>query len=199
MKCEYGCNKESMFTLKNGKKCCSAKYQSCSALRKRNSESQKIGHLNDNRYKFSKEDRNKSNEEKIKISLDIAFVENSSYSNEFIKPAFIKYYIDKYECNECSLTEWNNKEIILELDHIDGNNRNNLPTNLRLLCPNCHSQTDTFRGRNINNGLVKVSDEDLVDAIKNTINTRNALIKVGLSPKGANYSRVKKLKESFNL
>ena len=45
--------------------------------------------------------------------------------------------------------EWNEKSITLELDHIDGDRYNNNFDNLRILCPNCHSQTPTFRGRGI--------------------------------------------------
>lgn len=48
-------------------------------------------------------------------------------------------------CLECGVgEEWNGKFLRLQLDHIDGNNINNLLSNLRFLCPNCHSQTDTF-------------------------------------------------------
>jgi len=43
--------------------------------------------------------------------------------------------------------EWNGKPITLELDHIDGDRYNNELINLRVMCPNCHSQTPTFRGR----------------------------------------------------
>lgn len=50
-----------------------------------------------------------------------------------------------YSCLHCGLSEWLGKSIKLELDHIDGNNKNNSRNNLRLLCPNCHSFTDTWR------------------------------------------------------
>ncbi|MEU0369875.1 HNH endonuclease signature motif containing protein [Streptomyces sp. NPDC006283] len=42
---------------------------------------------------------------------------------------------------------WRGRPLPLEVDHVDGNWRNNRPDNLRLLCPNCHSSTDTYRGR----------------------------------------------------
>lgn len=51
-------------------------------------------------------------------------------------------------CQTCSLTTWLDQPIPLELDHIDGNSSNNNLDNLRLLCPNCHSFTDTYRGKN---------------------------------------------------
>ena len=52
-------------------------------------------------------------------------------------------------CSECSLkSEWNGKPLSFHLDHKDGNPRNNTRINLRLLCPNCHSQTDTYGWKN---------------------------------------------------
>jgi hypothetical protein len=47
---------------------------------------------------------------------------------------------------------WNNQPLTLVVDHIDGDASNNLPSNLRLLCPNCNSQTPTFCGRNLGKG-----------------------------------------------
>ncbi len=52
-------------------------------------------------------------------------------------------------CENCGLTEWLGQKVPLELDHIDGDRANHEISNLRLLCPNCHSQTATYRGRNI--------------------------------------------------
>jgi len=64
-----------------------------------------------------------------------------------------KYLSEKkgYKCESCKLSNWLDREISLHVDHIDGNSDNNFPSNLRLLCPNCHSQTETFCGRNIKN------------------------------------------------
>lgn len=56
------------------------------------------------------------------------------------------------KCAECGITDWNGKPLVLELEHKDGNSENNLKDNLCLLCPNCHSQTSTFKGRNKGNG-----------------------------------------------
>ena len=55
-------------------------------------------------------------------------------------------------CSECGITEWNGKPIVLEVDHIDGHHYNNNISNLRLLCPNCHSQTPTYKSKNNGNG-----------------------------------------------
>ena len=66
----------------------------------------------------------------------------------------LKLYLTKkkgYVCEICKLVDWENKPISLHVDHIDGNSDNNLPTNIRLLCPNCHSQTSTYCGRNTKN------------------------------------------------
>lgn len=55
-------------------------------------------------------------------------------------------------CWRCGIAEWNNQPITLEVEHKDGNSANNVCENLELLCPNCHSQTPTYKGRNKGNG-----------------------------------------------
>jgi hypothetical protein len=47
-------------------------------------------------------------------------------------------------CEICGLREWRSQPIQLELDHIDGDRSNNTLANLRMLCPNCHAQTETW-------------------------------------------------------
>jgi 5-methylcytosine-specific restriction endonuclease McrA len=56
------------------------------------------------------------------------------------------------ECSVCGIDQHNGKEITLEVDHIDGIHTNNSIKNLRLICPNCHSQTLTYKNRNKGNG-----------------------------------------------
>jgi hypothetical protein len=62
------------------------------------------------------------------------------------------YYLDKEaKCSCCNLKEWNGKPIPLELDHINGDGTDNTLKNTRLLCPNCHAQTDTYKSKNSDN------------------------------------------------
>lgn len=74
----------------------------------------------------------------------------SDYSKmESIKPHLIKEV--GHICEHCKRTEWEDHRIPLEVDHIDGDRTNNERDNLRLLCPNCHALTPTWRGRNARN------------------------------------------------
>ena len=70
-------------------------------------------------------------------------------------PRTIKRYLTEQHGNKCwvcGITEWNNKPIVMELEHNDGNSENNNLSNLSLICPNCHSQTPTYKGANRGNG-----------------------------------------------
>lgn len=102
-----------------------------------------------------------------------------------------------YFCNICNISEWNNNSITLDLDHIDGDNKNNQIKNLRLLCPNCHSQTDTYKGRNIKKDK-KIDKKLLLDLlIENNFNFHKSLLEIGVAPKGGNYKICHKLKKIY--
>ena len=77
-------------------------------------------------------------------------VKSGNASAKTLKRFLLKEYGNK--CWTCNITEWNNKSIVMELEHIDGNSENNDLKNLSLICPNCHSQTPTYKGANKGNG-----------------------------------------------
>lgn len=97
------------------------------------------------------------------------------------------------KCENCGIVKWLGQPINLEIHHIDGNHNNNELENIQLLCPNCHSYTNNYCGKNINNGKVKVKDEELVKALEKSSSIRQALISVGLAGSGGNYKRANEL------
>src|SRR5690242_1580081 len=83
----------------------------------------------------------------VRLRIEDVFCENSKVSDTTIK----KYALRKleYRCKECGNQGFHNgKSLILHLDHINGNHTDNRLENLRFLCPNCHSQTNTYCGKN---------------------------------------------------
>ena len=93
-------------------------------------------------------------------------------------------------CACCGIeTQWNGKPLTFHLDHINGDRSNNTRENLRLICPNCHSQTETYCSKNSR----RVTDEEFKLALQNTCNPRQAMLQVGLNPSAKNYERAKRL------
>ncbi len=87
---------------------------------------------------------------KFSIKLDSWLKTGKASDNKAIR----KYitHLDGYSCSCCGLSEWNNKPITLEVEHISGNSEDDTRENVCLICPNCHSQTDTYKGKNRGNG-----------------------------------------------
>jgi hypothetical protein len=100
-----------------------------------------------------------------------------------------------YCCSGCGISDWRGVKIPLELEHKDGNNQNNNRENLEGLCPNCHSITETWRGRNkpSKNGINEITDEFLLSCLVDSKNIRQGLLLAGMTAKGKNYDRAKKL------
>lgn len=102
-------------------------------------------------------------------------------------------YLKGYKCECCGNFEWLGKPIQLEVHHIDGDNTNNKIENLQLLCPNCHSMTENWTGRNNIGPRGKVSEKEFVEALKTTSTINEAIFKVGLKPLSSTKIRAQKL------
>lgn len=82
-------------------------------------------------------------------SINEILVKNSSYTNiASLKKRVLDNKLLEYKCQECGIHTWKGKPLSLHLDHINGINNDHRLENLRFLCPNCHSQTDTYAGKN---------------------------------------------------
>lgn len=79
--------------------------------------------------------------------LEILAGKHPSYNTHRLKIRLFSEMGWKHQCAACSNTTWCSHPIPLELDHIDGNPYNHKVSNLRLLCPNCHAQTPTYRNK----------------------------------------------------
>lgn len=147
------------------------------------------------KYRFTDYDRTKG---KIQQKINNERLILIKPFNELSKTSK-KKIIEKeqnYKCKECQIEKvWNNKPLVFHLDHIDGNNRNNIKSNLRCICPNCHSQTETYAGRN---KKVIINDSELISLFKDSKSINQILDKAQLAKVGSNYSRVKNLMMKVN-
>lgn len=80
--------------------------------------------------------------------LEEILVSGRPTQSDRLRKRLLSEGIFEARCNWCELTEWRGQDIPLELDHINGEHDDNRIENLRLLCPNCHAQTETYRGKN---------------------------------------------------
>jgi len=204
--CAYGCLTIAKYQSVSGKLMCETSSSKCPEIKRKNSESGKNSYLSGRKpHKQIYENLPQETKDRMAWNRGKKFVPNntilakdSGYSTWCVRSRVIKDNLLPYECDSCHINSWKNKKIVLELDHIDGNNRNHSLENLRFLCPNCHSQTPTYKGRNINSGKKKVSNKELLTSLLSSDNIHKALSKVGLSPRGANYERCKKLLNEVN-
>jgi len=95
--------------------------------------------------------------EKENLERNLYLIESGEYKKygeAHIRRRIKKYLIHKYghKCMMCGLSEWQNVQIPLVTDHIDGDSQNNKIDNFRIICNNCDSILPTFKSKNIGNG-----------------------------------------------
>lgn len=96
------------------------------------------------------EDKTKNAHAAILTSHDKYFAINTPHSGGHIRERLLKYNLIPYKCDICgNIGEWMKKPLRLQVDHINGDHNDNRLENLRFLCPNCHTQTETFAGKNV--------------------------------------------------
>lgn len=113
---------------------------------------------------------------KITIPTIDLLVENSIYGSYKLKNRLLKDGLKKHICECCKSIEWMGVSIPLELHHIDGDNTNNKFENLTLLCPNCHSFTDNYRGKSTQVSKKSELKKERYDNYKNTIKETKLII-----------------------
>jgi len=119
--------------------------------------------------------------DKIRIPLnEILEGKFPFYGRNHLKKRLLKEKIFENKCSICGITEWQNKPLVCHLDHIDGNPQNHRIENLRMMCPNCHSQTDTYGSKNPNK-IIYYSLEDFFEAVKTSLTYTEIKKKLGMS------------------
>ncbi len=107
--------------------------------------------------------------------LDEVLVKGRYTCSSSLRKRLLKEGMKCHVCEMCGLKEWNGVPIALELDHVNGDRDDNELNNLRLLCPNCHAQTPTWRGRNrkpnANRVVSEVNVINTYKSISDRINT----------------------------
>lgn len=84
-----------------------------------------------------------------KLSREEMFSKGRHRSSHVLRRAMVKEGFDDCFCAVCKISNlWNEKKLTMQIDHIDGDNKNNCIENLRFICPNCHTQTSTYGFKN---------------------------------------------------
>jgi len=136
-----------------------------------------------------------------KYKLEEVLIKNSPVTRRTLKDYLAKYNVLEYKCAICgNKGEWNGVSLTLQIDHINGIRNDNRKENLRWLCPNCHSQTDTFTGKNkTKKEVVNFTIEEAIEALKQTENVNQATKLIGCAQGGANWIRVSDIKKEYGI
>ena len=78
----------------------------------------------------------------------LEYIKSTYVKAPTLKAKLIRDGLKEDKCERCGISEWQGEKLTLELHHKDGNHYNNTLSNLQILCPNCHSLTEKYNGRN---------------------------------------------------
>lgn len=106
--------------------------------------------------------KDKNNINSPTSSLEDIFANKVKIRSNTLKERLINAGLKERKCECCKNTEWNGKPIPTELHHIDGNHSNNSFDNLQILCPNCHAQTEYYRGRGVSKLNYEIPDKEIL-------------------------------------
>ena len=180
IKCEHGCGQEAKFVTKGGKNICSKSANSCPSNRQKNRNSVLRAYQNGldpvSRYqRLSQETKDKMAWNRGARHADFSYGGKGQHKNALVLER-------GHRCESCKLDKWLEKPITLELEHVDGDRKNNTRKNLKLLCPNCHSQTPTWRRGNGKSGWKRkrYTDEQMIEVIKSSTCLNQVLEKLDL-------------------
>lgn len=182
--CEYGCGQKGMFLMNSGKWCCESHYNKCPERRKKNSEGLKRAHKEGRKgYTYNPKSAWRTGktfltDSRIKSRFDLELM----FTVDGIGPHRNVLINERgHQCEICGNTEWLGNPIVLELDHINGVKNDNRKNNLRLLCPNCHSTTPTWRRKKTDKRYQKYTDDEMIEAISTSKTMYEALCRLSLS------------------
>ena len=178
--CDSGCGQPAQFfSSGTGRFRCCKSANSCPANKAKNSAGLKKAHKVENKmFKFSAEDREKS-----QAAMRKNLVETKPFE-ELGGTMRRKIVLEDQNncCAHCGLDKWMGLAITLEIDHIDGNHKNNKRENLRALCPNCHSITDTWKiGQHVGKKVRKKTDEEIINAWNSSNSMSETLKKLDMN------------------
>lgn len=196
MNCE-NCKGEHDGSYGSGRFCTSSCARGFATKVKRSEINQKVSAALAGRCPFTKEQRTRGAETRLKNIKERKDnrVKTFPFTELYPKEKRIRIFNEQLErCAICQFDKWNGKPITLELDHISGNRKDESRENLRLICPNCHSQTHTYKVKNaITPGKRIYTDEEIVAVLLTEPSLYKVLVKLGLNPHGGNYIRLRKL------